>query len=264
MRHKCLLSNDRSIRNQGRDEPLLSALQFVVSQFLTRLPKTHPFIEHSEDFLFNLVDLHGCLQHLFGPVVRDDHDAGIVTNKDIIGPNEDLAHGNRNIDRIQLNPVFACHRDMPPRKYRILRLENSRHVATNAVNDRTRNAPFSRIYGHNVAPHGAVGSSAIIENDDLALLHVVEEIAHGPLLHAARAIADGKGAPYGFCTGDLRLYSCASALDAQTVESVRNSRGIQLLKLRYELVHIVNHPFPNSFSSPIRADKGCDERRYNF
>src|SRR5690606_29335533 len=104
------------------------------------------------------------------------HYAIRVAAHDVARSDPDAADRDRPVDGFHLDAVLAGAHPAATGEDRIPQVQAQRHVAAHAVDHRPGNAATMGDLGQDVAPHRGIFPAAVVQHDDLARRHVVDEV----------------------------------------------------------------------------------------
>ncbi|MNI70648.1 hypothetical protein D3C73_1264720 [compost metagenome] len=142
---------------------------------------------------FDRFDLTSTRSHFSCASTGDDDHAIGVGDHDVTGADSGCADRHWLVHRLNLYAVFAGAHKAAFAKYRIAVAQRFVHVTANSVDDRCSDLPVTGVLGHDVAPDGAVGTAAIVDDHHITGCHVFDEIAHCARRYAGRDVLHGEG-----------------------------------------------------------------------
>ena len=172
----------------------LASLQLVVAVLRAGLAEADAAAHRFADRVFGGLDVLRGGEHLVLLLLRDHHDAVGVAAHQVARAHAHVADVHRDLRRLDLHAVLAGAHPGIAAEDGVAQLQAQGDVAVDAVDDRAGDALAVRHLGQDVAPHGDVVASAVVEHDHAARRHVVDVVAHRAGRRAGWAVLESPGA----------------------------------------------------------------------
>jgi hypothetical protein len=168
----------------------------MVAEDLSDLVQPLPPSDGGPNRLLGLVNLFGDRENPLLMRPWKDHHAVGIAHEQVASGHPRLSDRYGYIEGLDLDTILAGAHPMPAREDRIPQGPAQMNVTADAVDHSTSQAAPMRDLGQNVAPHGDVLATTVIEYYHFTLTDIIDVVADRANRDAWRAIKKGPRTPY--------------------------------------------------------------------